>query len=69
MGSTNIDPKGTPIPGIDPANLKPKKGATPTPGIPDEATLKKMMMRNIPLSEMNSNPTASNTKVRKVRKP
>lgn len=68
-GSANvaINPNGTPTPGI-PANAKPlSKGVTPTPGIPSEAELKKQL-KSVPLSDVNSNPTTSNVKVKTVRK-
>ena len=71
-GSANIsiNPNGTPTPGIpDPAKMTPvPKGVTPTPGIPDEKTLKQMM-KSIPVGNVNSPSSPTNTKVKTVRKP
>lgn len=65
--NVSIDPNGTPTPGIPhPANVnKVPRGTTPTPGIPDEKTLKQQM-RSVVNGTVNSTPPA---KVKSVRKP
>jgi hypothetical protein len=51
-------PVGTPTPGIDPKNavIKLKPGAKPTPGIPDQETIRRQM-QGIQRPNSNVNPT------------